>query len=58
MEKQAPENFVHLVEEDRHGKRAKEAEHKKQINKLLAEAGRLIAQLVWLKKSGFRLEYI
>ena len=55
--KQALENFNQLVEEDRQGLRAKEAEHEQQLHDLYAEIGRLSAQLSWLKKkSGLKPE--
>src|SRR3989337_1626883 len=55
--RQALEDFAQLLEGDRKGVRAREAEHEKQLNELYAEIGRLSAQLPCLKKkSGIQLE--
>jgi len=49
---QALEGFPNLFEEDRKTEKALEAKHKKKLEELYAEIGRLTTQLNWLKKKS------
>ena len=54
---QALEGLPRLFTDEDQDRRAREAEHQRQLGELYAEIGRLMTQLTWLKKkSGLEVE--